>query len=88
MRKKFLIYTFATLLLLIIAFTFIFQYIINFQYMESTKLNLQNNNSFIIEVLKDQKIKDKEVFLKENIDNMRVTYIDIKGRVLSDSVVD
>lgn len=88
MRKKILLYTFLTLLLLITIFTFLFQYIMNIQYVENTKLNLKNNNDFIIKVLKDNDIQDKEFFLKENLSNMRITYIDTTGKVLSDSVVD
>lgn len=88
MRKKILLYTFLTLLLLITIFTFLFQYIMNIQYVENTKLNLKNNNDFIIKVLKDKDIQDKEFFLKENLSNMRITYIDTTGKVLSDSVVD
>jgi len=88
MRKKILLYTFLTLLLLITIFTFLFQYIMNIQYVENTKLNLKNNNYFIIKVLKDKDIQDKEFFLKENLSNMRITYIDTTGKVLSDSVVD
>ena len=88
MRKKILVYTFLTLLLLITIFTFLFQYIMNIQYVENTKLNLKNNNDFIIKVLNDSDIQDKGFFLKENLSNMRITYIDTNGKVLSDSIVD
>lgn len=88
MRKKFLVYMFSTLIICIIVFTFLFLDVINFQYIENIKLNLKNNNDFIIKVLKDPNIQDKEMFLKNTINDIRVTYIDTTGKVISDSVVD
>lgn len=88
MKKEVFLSMIATLLLSLVFLTTLFILVINYEYMESTQQNLFMNNNLIINVLKDDEIKDKEAFLIHNFKNqgIRVTLVDDKGNVNFDSL--
>lgn len=82
--------TFGILVLSVIILTTLFILIINHQYIENVKRNLSQNNELVINLIKNDNLKDKESFFKNNLHNLdiRVTYINKQGNVIYDSVAD
>jgi two-component system phosphate regulon sensor histidine kinase PhoR len=64
--------------------------IIENQYTQTIKSNLEDNNHFVINVLNRNETLDKDLFFKENLIKLkvRVTYIDKEGNVIVDSLAD
>lgn len=90
MKQKIIRTILGMLVLSVLVLTIFFIIIINHQYNENIKKNLQENNRFLISVLNTNNIQDKETFFKTNLSNldMRVTYIDENGEVIFDSAAD
>ena len=90
MRKKLIIYLLGTVIFIFIVVTALIISIFNYEYQENLRDKLQINNNMIISLLKSNNLKDNKTFFTKNLKSseLRVTYIDKKGKVLYDSFVD
>jgi len=90
MKKKLLIYLLSTVIFIFVVVTTLFVYIFNYEYQQNFKNKLQTNNNVIISLLQSNNLKDNEKFFTDNLANseMRVTYIDKKGKVIYDSSIN
>ncbi|MBV7271917.1 HAMP domain-containing protein [Clostridiaceae bacterium UIB06] len=90
MKKKLMLSMLTTLMFGMFILATLFIFIENYQYKENIKQILKTNNDIIINVLKNENIKNKESFFKANFKNeeIRETFIDRSGKVLSDSIAD
>ncbi len=83
-------YMLTTLMLSLALVMTFFIIIVNYQYTENTKKTLKANNRLIIDILNQGQINNIDKFIKNSYKNneIRVTYIDENGKVLSDSQLD
>ncbi|MCB2306143.1 cell wall metabolism sensor histidine kinase WalK [Clostridium estertheticum] len=90
MKKKLLIYLLSTVIFIFVVVTSLIVSIFNYEYEENLKDKLQINNNMIISLLQSNNLKDHQKFFTQNLKSseLRVTYIDKKGKVLYDSTVD
>ena len=90
MKKKLVIYLLSTVIFIFVVVTTLFVSIFNFEYQQNLKDKLETNNNMIISLLKSNNLRDHEKFFVENLagSELRVTYIDKKGRVIYDSSVN
>ncbi|MCM8710484.1 cell wall metabolism sensor histidine kinase WalK [Clostridium sp. SYSU_GA19001] len=90
MKKRLMYYILSVLVFSIAVLTIFFVRIINYQFNENIRQNLIKNNNFIISVLNTGNLINIEDFFKKNLSNLdiRVTYIDVDGNVIVDSVLD
>ena len=90
MKKKLIIYLLSTVIFIFVVVTALFISIFNYEYQQNLKDKLQINNNMIISLLQSNNLKDHEKFFKKNLANseLRVTYIDKKGKVIYDSTVN
>ncbi|MBW9171142.1 two-component system histidine kinase PnpS [Clostridium estertheticum] len=90
MKKKLLIYLLSTVIFIFVVVTLLIVSIFNYEYEENLKDKLQINNNMIISLLQSNNLKDHQKFFTQNLKSseLRVTYIDKKGKVLYDSTVD
>lgn len=79
----------VTLIFSMIITTVLFIVIENHEYIKNMKDTLDLNNNIIINMIKEEKIESKSIFLKKVFLNqiIRVTLIDKNGKVLADSMV-
>jgi two-component system phosphate regulon sensor histidine kinase PhoR len=90
MKKKLVIYLLSTVIFIFIVVTVLFASIFNFEYQQNAEGKLEINNKVIISLLQSNNLKDPQKFFKETLTNseMRVTYIDKKGKIIFDSTVN
>ena len=90
MKKKLVIYLLSTVVFIFIVVTALFASIFNSEYQQNAEGKLEINNKVIISLLQSNNLKDPEKFFKETLTNseMRVTYIDKKGKIIFDSTVN
>jgi two-component system, OmpR family, phosphate regulon sensor histidine kinase PhoR len=90
MKKKLMQSILSVLILSVVVLTVFFIKIINNQYSQNIRHNLEKNNQFIISIINTNNISDNQIFFEKNLSNleMRITYIDRIGSVLLDSVAD
>jgi len=90
MKKKLVIYLLSTVIFIFIVVTALFVSIFNFEYQQNLKDKLETNNNMIISLLKSNNLRDHQKFFVENLagSELRVTYIDKKGKVIYDSSVN
>ncbi|KAJ52840.1 two-component system phosphate regulon sensor histidine kinase PhoR [Clostridium tetanomorphum] len=90
MKKKLMIYMLTTLMISLALVMTFFIIIVNYQYTKNTKKLLAANNELIINMLKEKEIKNIDRFIKNSFKNneIRVTYIDNNGKVISDSLLE
>jgi len=90
MKKKLVIYLLCTVIFIFVVVTALFVSIFNYEYQQNLKEKLKINNDMIISLLQSDNLKDPQKFFVENIANsqLRVTYIDNKGKVIYDSTVN
>lgn len=90
MKKRLMIYMLTTLIISLSLVMAFFIIIVNYQYTENTKKLLKENNQLVIDILSQEEIKDIDKFIKNSFkhDEIRVTYIDKNGKVISDSILD
>lgn len=90
MKKKLMLSMFATLILSLIIVTSLFIMIVNYEYMDVIKRNLQTNNKIIINLLDKSDISNSDELLNDAFksNSMRITLIDKDGKVIYDSNVD
>ncbi|MBC2399172.1 two-component system histidine kinase PnpS [Clostridium tetanomorphum] len=90
MKKKLMIYMLTTLMISLALVMTFFIIIVNYQYTKNTKKLLAANNELIINMLKEKEIKNIDKFIKNSFKNneIRVTYIDNNGKVISDSLLE
>lgn len=87
MKKKLVIYLLSTVIFIFVVVTVLFVSIFNYEYEENLKDKLQINNNMIISLLQSNNLRNHEKFFVENLSKseIRVTYIDKKGKVIYDS---
>ena len=90
MKKKLLIYLLSTVIFIFVVVTALIVSIFNYEYQDNLKDKLQKNNNMIISLLQSNNLKDQKVFFTQNLANseLRVTYVDKNGKVISDSTLD
>lgn len=90
MKKKLMLSMFATLILSLLIVSSLFIAIVNYEYMDIIKNNLQANNKIVVNLLNDKGIVNSDDFLSTAFKNslMRITLIDKDGNVIYDSNVD
>lgn len=90
MKKKLLIYLLSTVIFIFVVVTALIVSIFNYEYQQNLKEKLQINNNMIISLLQSNNLKDHQKFFTENLKSsqLRVTYIDKKGKVIYDSSVN
>jgi len=90
MKKKILIYLLSTVIFIFVVVTTLFVSIFNYEYQQSLKGKLQTNNNMIISLLQSNNLRNLNKFFTKNLESseMRVTYVDKKGKVLYDSTLD
>ncbi|MBU3126277.1 cell wall metabolism sensor histidine kinase WalK [Clostridium sp. FP2] len=90
MKKKLVIYLLSTVIFIFAIVTVLFVSIFNYEYQQNLKDKLEINNNMIINLLKSNNLRDQEKFFVENLahSELRVTYIDKKGKVIYDSSVN
>ena len=90
MKKKLVIYLLSTVIFIFVVVTALFVSIFNFEYQQNLKDKLETNNNMIISLLKSNNLRDHQKFFVENLagSELRVTYIDKKGKVIYDSSVN
>ncbi|MBZ9687791.1 cell wall metabolism sensor histidine kinase WalK [Clostridium estertheticum] len=90
MKKKLLIYLLSTVIFIFAVVTVLFVSIFNYEYQQSLKDKLQINNNMIISLLQSKNLKDPEKFFVKNLagSELRITYVDKKGKVIYDSAVN
>ncbi|GAA0734638.1 two-component system histidine kinase PnpS [Clostridium oceanicum] len=92
MKKKIMISMLGVLVLSLTIVSSLFMIIINYQYVENAKKELKNTNYMFINIYKEQKgdIKKFSSFSKKLLkeSDIRITLVDKKGKVLSDSKND
>ncbi|MBZ9635548.1 two-component system histidine kinase PnpS [Clostridium sp. FP1] len=90
MKKKLVIYLLSTVIFIFTIVTVLFVSIFNYEYQQNLKDKLEINNNMIINLLKSNNLRDQEKFFVENLahSELRVTYIDKKGKVIYDSSVN
>ncbi|MBU3158572.1 HAMP domain-containing protein [Clostridium frigoris] len=90
MKKKLIIYLLSTVIFIFVIVTALIVSIFNYEYQENLKNKLQINNNMIISLLQSNNLKDHKKFFTQNLKSsqLRVTYINKKGRVIYDSSVD
>ena len=78
------------MIFIFVVVTALFVSIFNYEYQQNLKDKLQINNNMIISLLQSNNLRDHEKFFAENLANseLRVTYIDKKGKVIYDSFVN
>ena len=87
MKKKLVIYLLSTVIFIFVVVTALFVSIFNYEYQQNLKDKLQINNNMIISLLQSNNLRNHEKFFMENLSKseIRVTYIDKKGKVIYDS---
>ena len=87
MKKKLVIYLLSTVIFIFVVVTVLFVSIFNYEYQQNIKGKLQTNNNMIISLLQSNNLRDQQKFFTENLSSseLRVTYIDIQGKVIYDS---
>jgi len=90
MKRKILASMLASVLFSLIIITTEVILVSNYEYVQNVKQNLKTNNEIIINLLKSDEIKNKKQFFKDNVksQDVRQTFIDKNGNVLSDSIAD
>ncbi|MGH4122648.1 MAG: two-component system histidine kinase PnpS [Clostridium sp.] len=90
MKKKLVVYLLSTVIFIFAVVTVIFVSIFNYEYQQNLKDKLQINNNMIISLLQSDNLRDQEKFFVENLGHseLRVTYIDKKGKVIYDSAAN
>jgi len=90
MKRKILASMLASVLFSLIIITTLMILVANYEYVQNVKQNLKTNNEIIINLLKSDEIKNKKQFFKDNVksQDVRQTFIDKNGNVLSDSIAD
>ncbi|MBU3141953.1 two-component system histidine kinase PnpS [Clostridium sp. CF012] len=90
MKKKLVVYLLGTVIFIFIVVTALFVSIFNYEYQQNLKDKLQINNNMIISLLQSNNLRDTKKFFTKNLANsqLRVTYIDKKGKVIYDSTVN
>lgn len=90
MKRKIIQTILGVLIFSVIILTTLFIQIINHQYIENIKKDLEENNNFVIGVLESNDNINKPSFFKNNLSTltMRVTYINKFGNVILDSKAD
>lgn len=90
MKKKLVIYLLSTVIFIFVVVTVLFISIFNYEYQQNLKDKLEINNNMIISLLQSNNLRDPERFFTENLANseLRVTYIDKKGKVIYDSTIN
>ncbi|WP_125154636.1 two-component system histidine kinase PnpS [Clostridium rectalis] len=90
MKKKLMMYMLTTLMLSLAIVITLFIIIANYQYVENTKKVLKSNNELVINIINTQKVNEMDKFAKDVFLNneIRVTFIDKNGNVISDSIID
>ena len=90
MKKKLLSAIVGVLLASILVTTILFVFIVKYQYEQNDMQRLKGSNKLIINLLKNDNIRDINEFFKEDFknDGIRITYIDGDGKVLYDSTAD
>ena len=90
MQRKLIIYTLMNIFFTLIIVTLLFISVVNYQYEQNIKLNLKNNNEFIIKMLDYNDLsKNKEFLNKEYTNsNIKVTFIDDSNNIIFNSDKD
>lgn len=90
MKKKLVIYLLSTVIFIFVVVTVLFVSIFNYEYQQNIKGKLQTNNNMIISLLQSNNLRDQQKFFTENLvsSELRVTYIDMQGKVTYDSTVN
>lgn len=90
MKKKLMKYILSIVLVSLILVTAVFLIIVNYEYEGSIKSELKSNNRLIINALNSDNIKNRNLFFESCYKNsgIRVTYIDINGHVIADTMAD
>jgi two-component system phosphate regulon sensor histidine kinase PhoR len=90
MEKKLVIYLLSTVIFIFVVVTALFISIFNYEYQQNLKNKLQTKNNMIISLLQSNNLRDNKEFFIENLSksDMRVTYVDINGKVINDSIIN
>ena len=90
MKKKLVIYLLSTVIFIFVVVTVLFAFIFNYEYQQNLKEKLEINNNMVISLLQSNNLRDNRKFFIENLANskLRVTYVDKKGKVIYDSIVN
>lgn len=90
MKKKVLLYMLGMLISTLCIVTILFSFIIKYKYEANLKNQLHSSNILVINLLKNENIKDINLFFKEDFkeSGIRRTLIDSNGKVIYDSTLD
>jgi len=90
MKKKILGSMLASVIFSLIIITTLVIVVANYEYIENVKQEMTTNNELLINILKSDEIKNKQLFFNNYIKSqeIRMTFIDKNGKVLGDSVAD
>jgi two-component system phosphate regulon sensor histidine kinase PhoR len=90
MKKKILGSMLASVIFSLIIITTLVIVVANYEYIENVKQEMTTNNELLINILKSDEIKNKQLFFNNYIKSqeIRMTFIDKDGKVLGDSIAD
>lgn len=92
MRKKLLVSMLSTVAFSLIVVTVLFVLVVNYQYKQNIKNDLRWYNNIIASLIEGNNVVDKKDLFNDTVngvaEDIRITYIDLNGRVIYDSKME